>query len=82
MHCGIASAIARICQAIVHDTDLILTVGIVHAEVEGVPEICVSLPMVVNGGGAQLLDYPEPHQLFWEGSQDAHKTESGVPLLQ
>ncbi len=37
IHCGIASAIARICQAIVHNTDLILTVGIVPAEVEGVP---------------------------------------------
>ncbi|KWR75076.1 lactate/malate family dehydrogenase [Cupriavidus sp. IDO] len=58
-HYGIASAIGRICQAIVHNTDLILTVGIVHAEVEGVPEVCLSLPMVVNGGGAQLLAYPE-----------------------
>ncbi|MCY1242280.1 L-lactate dehydrogenase [compost metagenome] len=42
-----------------HNADLILTVGIVHPEVEGVPEVCVSLPMVVNGGGAQLLAYPE-----------------------
>jgi L-lactate dehydrogenase len=58
-HYGIASAIGRICQAIVHNTDSILTVGIVHAEVEGVPEVCLSLPMVVNGGGAQLLAYPE-----------------------
>src|ERR1700751_4705283 len=58
-HYGIASAIGRICQAIVHNTDLILTVGIVHAEVEGVPEVCLSLPMVINGGGAQLLAYPE-----------------------
>lgn len=58
-HYGIASAIGRICQAIVHNTDLILTVGIVHAEVEGVPEVCLSLPMVVNGSGAQLLAYPE-----------------------
>lgn len=58
-HYGIASAIGRICQAIVHNTDLILTVGIVHPEVEGVPEVCLSLPMVINGSGAQLLAYPE-----------------------
>ena len=58
-HYGIASAIGRICQAIVHNIDLILTVGIVHTEVEGVPEVCVSLPMVVNGSGAQLLAYPD-----------------------
>jgi L-lactate dehydrogenase len=58
-HYGIASAIGRICEAIVHDMDLILTVGIVHAEVEGVPDVCVSLPMVVNGAGARLIAYPE-----------------------
>lgn len=58
-HYGIASAIGRICQAIVHNTDLILTVAIVHAEVEGVPDVCLSLPMVVNSAGARLLAYPE-----------------------
>jgi len=58
-HYGIASAIARICQAIAHDTGIVLSVAAVHAEVEGVPEVCVSLPMLVNAGGAQLLAYPE-----------------------
>lgn len=58
-HYGIASAIARICQAIVHNSDLILSVAVVHAEVEGVPEVCVSLPMLVNAKGAQLVAYPE-----------------------
>ena len=58
-HYGIASAVARICQAIVHDSNLVLSVGIVHQEVEGVPEVCVSLPMLINGGGARLLAYPE-----------------------
>jgi L-lactate dehydrogenase len=58
-HYGIASAIARICQAIVHNSNLILSVGIVHAEIEGVPEVCVSLPMLINATGAHLLAYPE-----------------------
>ncbi len=68
-HYGIASAIGRICQAIVHNTDLILTVGVVHAEVEGIPEVCLSLPMVVNGNGAQLLAYPELNPAEREGLQ-------------
>ena len=38
---------------------MILSVAVVHAEVEGVPEVCVSLPMLVNADGAQLLAYPE-----------------------
>lgn len=57
-HYGIASAIGRICQAIVFNSDLILSVGTVQPEVEGVPEVCVSLPMVINAKGASLLAYP------------------------
>ena len=58
-HYGIASAIGRICQAIVHNSDLILSVAVVHPEVEGVPDVCVSLPMLVNAHGAKLVAYPE-----------------------
>jgi L-lactate dehydrogenase len=58
-HYGIASAVGRICQAIVHDSNLVLSVGVVQPEVEGVPEVCVSLPMLVNAGGAHLLAYPQ-----------------------
>lgn len=58
-HYGIASSIGRICQAIAHNSDQILTVAIVHPEVEGVPDVCLSLPSVVNGSGARLLAYPE-----------------------
>jgi len=57
-HYGIASAVARICQAIVHNSNLVLSVAIVQTEVEGVPDVCVSLPMLINGGGAHLLAYP------------------------
>lgn len=57
-HYGIASAIARICEAIVHNSDLILAVGIVHREIEGVADACISLPTLVNADGARLLAYP------------------------
>jgi len=58
-HYGIGSAIGRICQAIVHNSQLVLSVGVVHAEVEGVPDVCVSLPMLIDARGAHLLAYPE-----------------------
>ncbi|NJD33899.1 MAG: lactate dehydrogenase [Betaproteobacteria bacterium] len=58
-HYGIASAVGRICHAIVTDSNLILSVGVVQAEVEGVADVCVSLPMSINGAGAHLLAYPE-----------------------
>jgi L-lactate dehydrogenase len=57
-HYGIASAIARICQAIMHDSDLVLAVGIVHPDVEGIADVCVSLPLLVDRRGATLLAYP------------------------
>ena len=68
-HYGIASAIARICQAIVHNSDSILSVAIVHAEVEGIPDVCLSLPTLVNAQGAQLIAYP----LLDAGESDALK---------
>ena len=57
-HYGIASAIARICQAILHNSDLILSVAIVHPEIEGIADACVSLPTLVNARGARLMAYP------------------------
>lgn len=57
-HYGIASAIGRICQALVWNSDLILPVATVLPEVEGVPDVCISLPMVINGSGARPLTYP------------------------
>ncbi len=57
-HYGIGSAIARICQAILHDSQTILPVGIVHSEVEDVDDVCISLPTLVSAGGAKVLSYP------------------------
>jgi malate/lactate dehydrogenase len=36
----------------------IIISGVVHPEVEGVPEVCVSLPMLIHAGGAHLLAFP------------------------
>jgi L-lactate dehydrogenase len=66
-HYGIASAIARICQSIFHNSDLILSVAVVHPEVEGVPEVCLSLPTLVNAQGAKLMAYPVLNDLEKDG---------------
>jgi L-lactate dehydrogenase len=57
-HYGIGSAIGRICQAVAHNSQLILSVATVQAEVEGIADVCVSLPMVIDGAGARLVAYP------------------------
>lgn len=58
-HYGIGSAIGRICQAIAHNSHLVLSAATVQPEVEGTPEVCVSLPMVISADGAHLLAYPQ-----------------------
>ncbi|MFA7292864.1 MAG: hypothetical protein WC023_11530, partial [Rhodocyclaceae bacterium] len=62
------------CQTIVNNSNLILSVGTVQPEVEGVPDVCVSLPMLINGYGAQLLAYP----LFDAGEQAALRRSAAV----
>lgn len=57
-HYGIAAAIARICQSILHNSDLILSVAVVHPEIEGIPDVCLSLPTLVNAHGATVMAYP------------------------
>ena len=57
-HYGIASAIARICQAILHDSQIILPVATVHAEIEDVADVCLSLPSVIGAEGARVVSYP------------------------
>jgi L-lactate dehydrogenase len=41
-----------------HDSDLVLPVAIVQPEVEGIPDVCVSLPLLVDKRGATMLAYP------------------------
>ncbi len=48
---GIAAALSRIVRAIAHDERAVLTVSIVNEEVEGVPQVALSLPRVVGRKG-------------------------------
>ena len=49
---GIASALVKICEAIIKDEKRDLTVSTLHTDIEGVPDVCLSLPTIVSRRGA------------------------------
>ena len=55
---GIAGALCRICQAITTNEYAILTVSSQHDEVEGVKNVCLSLPTVIGKRGIHQVIYP------------------------
>ena len=65
---GIAGGLTRICQAIGTNENAILTVSSFHENVEGIKDICLSLPAVVNKNGIEKVIYPrltdEEHELL------------------
>lgn len=56
---GIAGGLTRICQAIGTNENAILTVSSFHEDIEGVKDVCLSLPTIVNKNGIQHVIYPE-----------------------
>lgn len=65
---GIAGGLARICQAIGTNENAILTVSSLHEDIEGVKDVCLSLPTIVNRNGIEKVIYPrlseEEHELL------------------
>lgn len=55
---GIAGALCRICQAISNNEYAILTVSSHHEEVEGIKNVCLSLPTVVGKRGIHSVIFP------------------------
>jgi L-lactate dehydrogenase len=56
---GIGGGIARILQAVAQNEHVVLTVSIVTAEVEGVPDVAVSIPCVLGAEGVSAQILPE-----------------------
>ena len=56
---GIAGGLTRICQAINTNEYAILTVSCHHDEVEGIKNVCLSLPSVVGKRGIHSVIYPK-----------------------
>ncbi len=55
---GIAGALARICQAIATNEYAILTVSSRHADIEGIKDVCLSLPTVIGKRGIHNIIHP------------------------
>lgn len=55
---GIAGALTRICQAISANEYAILNVSSRHEEVEGIKDICMSLPCIIGKRGIHSKLYP------------------------
>lgn len=56
---GIAGALVRICQAILSNEYAILTVSSHHPEIEGVKDICISMPSIIGRRGIHNVLYPK-----------------------
>lgn len=55
---GIAGALARICQAISSNENAVLTVSSFQKNVEGVENICLSMPSVIGKHGIERVFFP------------------------
>lgn len=55
---GIAGGLCRICQAITTNEYAILTVSTQHEEIEGIKDVCLSMPTVIGKRGVHNIIYP------------------------
>ncbi|RDI95625.1 L-lactate dehydrogenase [Meiothermus sp. QL-1] len=70
---GIGAGLARLCQAILADERAVFTLSILNPEVEGVPQVALSLPRVLGWGGVvhtltPTLD-PEEHRALRQSAE-------------
>ena len=55
---GIAGGISRICQAIKNNENAIFSVSTWQETVEGISDVCLSLPSIINRDGIRQVIYP------------------------
>ena len=55
---GIAGGIARICQAVKNDENAIFSISSQLESVEGIKDVCLSLPSIINRHGIRQVIYP------------------------
>ena len=68
---GIAPSVTRICEAIVRDQKSIMTVSNYRADVQGVPDVVMSLPAIVGSKG---VEFPIPLQLSIDEAELLHSS--------
>lgn len=71
---GIAGALTRICQAVSANEYAILNTSSLHTEVEGIKNICISLPCIIGKRGIHNQLYPklskQEHLLLRKSAQN------------
>ncbi len=55
---GIAAAITKICQAVISNEHAILTISSMHKNIEGVKDVCLSMPTIVGKKGVHKVITP------------------------
>ena len=55
---GIAGGISRICQAVKNDENAIFSISSRLESVEGITDVCLSLPTIINRHGIRQVIYP------------------------
>lgn len=76
---GIGSALARICDVILHDQRSLLTVCTPEAEIAGVANVTISMPHVVGGDG--IIGRHHPLQLNDDEKQQLQRSASLIRSL-
>lgn len=82
---GIAGGLCRICQAITTNEYAILTVSSLHDEIEGIKDVCLSMPSVIGKRGIHSVIYPrlsENEHRDVKFSADKIKKFSNIALEQ
>ena len=68
---GIAPSVTRICEAIVRDQKSIMTVSNYRTDVQGVPDVVMSMPAIVGSKG---VEFPIPLQLSIDEAELLHSS--------
>lgn len=83
---GIAGAITQICRAIGNNENCILTLSSFHHEVEGVKDVCLSLPTVINRNGIKRVIIPnlseQEHKMLRQSAQTIKEyTQKAIAMI-
>jgi len=73
---GIGGGIARICQAISSNEYAVLTVSTLHDDIEGVKDVCLSLPCIVGKRGIHQIMHPRLNM------QESAKLKNSASVLK
>jgi len=82
---GIAGALTRICQAVATNENAVLTVCSLQSSVEGVKDVCLSLPSIINKNGVDSVLMPKlcktEHELLYQSAAKIKEYTSQIDII-